>query len=157
MIDAVQRSVLLEFSALLVRERCFRWLPGMLAIDEHGHEAFRVVALPGHGKQYRVADLSGSWEIGAGTFEDLAPALWDDATLGALLGLVRVVLGDDHAELGRVVFEVGQHDAPSWAVSVEDGRVIAQGDYRGKAIARALRYAYERDGSWHHAEGRANG
>ncbi len=148
MIDQIKRSVLLEFSRLLVRERCFRWLPGMLAIDDKGHEEFRIVHLPGFGKQYRVADLSGSWELGGGAFEELGPALWDDATVGALLGLARVVLEDDHAELGRVVFEVGQHEGESWAVSASDGQVIAQGDYRGKAVARALRYAYERSEGW---------
>ena len=148
MIDQIKRSVLLEFSRLLVRDRCFRWLPGMLAIDDKGHEEFRIVHLPGFGKQYRVADLSGSWELGAGAFEDLGPALWDDATVGALLGLARVVLDDDHAELGRVVYEVGDQGGEVWAVSTSDGQAIAQGDYQGKTVARALRHAYERAEEW---------
>jgi hypothetical protein len=59
----------------------FRWMPGMLAVDEHGRR-WRVDAGP-------QDDWCGSYR----------PVLTDPATLGCLVGLLREVSGDPEAHV----------------------------------------------------------
>jgi hypothetical protein len=62
----------------------FRWMPGMLAVDEHGRR-WRVDAGP-------QDDWCGSYR----------PVLTDPATLGCLVGLLREVSGDAGAHTERI-------------------------------------------------------
>lgn len=77
----------------------WRWVPGMLAKGGHWPPA-RIIATRDNECEPPEVELAWSWDRGdGGNPTGLYPDLRDAATLGCLLGLVRLAWGDSGASV----------------------------------------------------------
>lgn len=121
----------LVLSRMAVACKAFRWLPGMLAVEQ---------AVPGMALSTRPVPVDNYWNA-VGVW---LPDLGDPATLGCLLALVREAWGDPRL----VVIYHGEAAHPGqsegWAVQCADNRLpVAGEDYpsEGEALVAALEAA----------------